>query len=86
METGFVVFGPETVNVPEDPNALYGVNYSDIIPVLIKAIQEQQKQIEELTSKLKSSEQENSELQTLKAEVAEIKRLLSAEAKATDKK
>ena len=40
----------EQGNLVKNPNYVdrYGVNYSELIPVLIKAIQEQQKQIEEL--------------------------------------
>lgn len=36
--------------IPNDPNAPLGVYYSDIIPVLVKAIQEQQAVIEQNTS------------------------------------
>ncbi len=43
---------PEVVNVPEDDNDLLGVNYAELIPVLINAIQEQQEVIESLQIEL----------------------------------
>ncbi|MCI4669738.1 MAG: tail fiber domain-containing protein [Bacteroidia bacterium] len=39
--------------VPENPNGMLGLYYIEIIPVLIKGIQEQQAQIEELKAQLK---------------------------------
>ena len=36
----------ETVIVGDDENQTLGLNYSELIPVLIKGMQEQQKQIE----------------------------------------
>ncbi len=42
---------PEAVVVPEDGSAM-GMKYSELIPVLIKAIQEQQQRIEKLEKKL----------------------------------
>jgi len=41
---------PEVVNVGDDENAILGIAYSELIPVLIKAIQEQQEEIDELRS------------------------------------
>ncbi|MEM7374739.1 MAG: tail fiber domain-containing protein [Bacteroidota bacterium] len=46
---------PEVVMQPEDPEASLGVNYSELIPVLVKAIQEQQVQIDALKAELKQS-------------------------------
>jgi hypothetical protein len=43
---------PETVDVGTDAQKTLGVNYSEIIPVLINAIKEQQKEIEELKESL----------------------------------
>lgn len=40
---------PETVLKPKNQEDFLGVNYGEIVPVLIKAIQEQQQQIDELT-------------------------------------
>lgn len=39
---------PEIVSVPENPEELWALDYEKIVPVLIKAIQEQQKQIDAL--------------------------------------
>ncbi len=51
---------PEAVYKPTDQSEtskdMYGVNYSTIIPVLVKAIQEQQQQIEDLKSRVKALE------------------------------
>jgi len=33
---------PEVVHVPEESEELMGVNYAELVPVLIKAIQEQE--------------------------------------------
>jgi hypothetical protein len=41
---------PEVVIPPETENDYYGLNYADLVSVLIKGIQEQQFQIEELKS------------------------------------
>jgi hypothetical protein len=60
-----------------------GMNYGELVPVLINAIQEQQKTIQALEEKLKVLESTKStELETLKAEVSEIKKALGLEANA----
>jgi hypothetical protein len=59
-----------------------GMNYGELVPVLIKAIQEQQKTIEALEEKIKNSEAQKSEHDSLKAEIAEIKRALGMQADA----
>jgi hypothetical protein len=44
---------PEIVGVPENPETdLYSLNYAKLTPVLVKAIQEQQEQIEALQSEI----------------------------------
>ncbi len=49
---------PEAVNVPEDETAdLWGMNYDKLIPVLVKAIQEQQDIINELKQRIEQLEQ-----------------------------
>ncbi len=40
----------EVVDKGNDPDHTLGINYSELVPVLIKAIQDQQKEIEELRS------------------------------------
>jgi len=60
---------PEAVDVPENSSTgLWGLNYDKLIPVLVKAIQEQQTQIE-------SSKQENQKLQS---EIYELKTLVNS--------
>ena len=43
---------PEAIVVPTNGDAL-GMKYNELIPVLVKAIQEQQKEIEELKKLIK---------------------------------
>jgi len=63
----------EVVDTGDDPDKTLGINYSQLVPVLIKGMQEQQMQIE-------STKQENQqlkfELQSLREEMAEIKGML----------
>jgi hypothetical protein len=84
---------PEIVVEDTTPEKIMGVTYSDLIPVLIHAIQQQQKiiedqklQLEKLQADIKieasKSNQETSELNALKTEIAEIKRIIGSEAKA----
>jgi len=64
----------EVVDTGTDPTQTLGINYSEIVPVLIKGIQEQQQQIE-------STKQENtmlkSEVQSLKEKMEQIEALLA---------
>ncbi|MGM0407656.1 MAG: tail fiber domain-containing protein, partial [Bacteroidota bacterium] len=48
----------EVVNVGDDENQTLGIRYSDLIPVLIKSIQEQQEIIDEQSQKNKELEQQ----------------------------
>ena len=50
---------PEAVQKSADPNAPLGMNYSDLIPVLIKAIQEQQRTLERTQAELKAMRAKN---------------------------
>jgi hypothetical protein len=43
---------PESVFIPENPEENWGIKYNQIIPVLVKAIQEQQEQIETLKNQV----------------------------------
>ena len=43
---------PEVVDVPETETDYYGIRTTDMIPFLVKAIQEQQKQIDELKQQI----------------------------------
>jgi hypothetical protein len=73
---------PEVVSNDGSKDNYLGMNYTELVPVLIKAIQEQQKVIDDLKAKLHDESKTNaSELEQLKAEIAQIKRMLTAEAK-----
>ncbi|MFK7980770.1 MAG: hypothetical protein AB8G86_12370, partial [Saprospiraceae bacterium] len=64
-----------------------GIRYEEVIPVLTKAIQEQQAQIEALQQQNTTLSAKANELDNLKAEMASIKALLEGNAskdKATD--
>jgi hypothetical protein len=61
---------PEVVSVGNDENKTLGVFYSDLIPVLTKAIQEQQQQIENLKSEKFGME---AAMKKLYAEIERIK-------------
>jgi hypothetical protein len=64
---------PEAVVIPKDPaNELYTVSYTTVIPVLTKAIQEQQAEIENLKAALAVSKADNI---ALKADVSKISAL-----------
>ena len=47
---------PEVVEVPQDESEYMGMRYANLVPVLIKAIQEQQAIIDELTVRVESME------------------------------
>lgn len=51
-----------------------GINYTKFIPYLIKMVQIQQKEIEELKAMIKMVQMQQKEIDQLKAEVAELKR------------
>ncbi|SEJ59667.1 Chaperone of endosialidase [Dyadobacter sp. SG02] len=64
---------PEAVVIPKDPaNELYNVSYATVVPVLTKAIQEQQAEIEQLKAALSVSKADNA---ALKADVSKISAL-----------
>lgn len=65
---------PEVVFQPENPEAYWGVNYPDLIPVLVSAIQEQQETIEDQEERLSKQEQE---LSDMRAELDAIKAMLT---------
>lgn len=47
---------PEIVNVPEEENGLYGITYSELIPVLIKSVQELSEALQQQELKIKEME------------------------------
>jgi hypothetical protein len=42
---------PEVVDIPLNDNIMWGIRYSEIVPVLVKAVQELKAEIEELKNK-----------------------------------
>lgn len=56
---------PDIVNVPEDKEDLLSIRYTELVPVLTKAIQEQQAEITDLRSKL-------AKMSTLEAKLADL--------------
>jgi Chaperone of endosialidase len=76
---------PEVVNVGDDELKMLGVKYADLIPVLIKAIQEQNKIIldqkkENATLKASVEKLENQH-EAVQASLEEIKKIIGLEAK-----
>ena len=51
-----IKFLPEVVEIGEDPDKLMAINYIDLIPILVKAIQEQQTLIDSQKSKIENLE------------------------------
>jgi len=74
---------PELVDVPEGKEDYLSIRYTELIPILTKAIQEQQAVIESLKEDLSATTEElnelkasNSRLDRLEVELAELKELL----------
>ncbi|MBL7874002.1 MAG: tail fiber domain-containing protein [Cyclobacteriaceae bacterium] len=88
------------VTVGEDKDRTLGLRYTDLIAPLVKAVQEQQKEIDDLQTKLSKSEKQvealqasiqnlnakNSEIASMKDELEKIKKILGLEASAKGKK
>jgi hypothetical protein len=72
---------PEVVSVGNDENKTLGVFYSDLIPVLTKAIQEQQQQIEALKTKNAQLENKTVEIESLKAKLEKLESYIYSETK-----
>ncbi len=83
---------PEAVIIGEDEEKTLGLSYSDLVPVLIKSIQELNLKLEQLETDNQKLKSENGSLeskvtaieaqqQSLAKDLEEIKRLLGAEAK-----
>jgi hypothetical protein len=72
---------PEVVSVGNDENKTLGVFYSDLIPVLTKAIQEQQQQIESLKTKNAYLENKTVEIESLKAKLEKLESYIYSETK-----
>ncbi len=57
---------PEVVSIGDDAQQTLGVNYAELVPVLINAIKEQQSQIKDLKA---TSEKQQTQIEELKAKV-----------------
>jgi len=64
----------EAVDTGTDPDKILGINYSQLVPVLIKGMQEQQQQIE---SQKKENRQLKSELQAMKERLDRIEGMMA---------
>ena len=62
---------PETVVVGSDPAATLGMNYTDLLPVVIKAVQEQHQAIQEQQGSIAALAAENA---VLRAQIAALER------------
>lgn len=62
---------PEVVHVGDDERQTLGLNYADLVPVLAKAIQEQQEIIEDQRLQLKAHEAEDT---AMRARVDDLSR------------
>ncbi|MTE26330.1 tail fiber domain-containing protein [Winogradskyella ouciana] len=79
---------PEMVSVVDEENGYYGVSYIQFVPVLLKGMQEQQQLIETLSERIATLEaqnkklrKDNTELETVKNDIVQIKLQLSLIAK-----
>jgi hypothetical protein len=76
---------PEVVFTGDDENKTLGVYYSDIIPVLTKAIQEQQAIIESQKNEIERLKKKSTEVDNLKAEIEFIKSQLNADKQSSNR-
>lgn len=67
-------FLPEIVEVGDDPEKMLGLNYTDLIPILVNAIKEQQAIIDG----------QNSKIDSLEASIEEIKAMLTEKANSSE--
>ena len=68
---------PEVILEEKTGEKYLAMNYTELIPILIKAIQQQQTQIEELKSTNSSIKNELTQFQSLSAQVEELKKLIN---------
>ncbi|HNV30612.1 MAG TPA: hypothetical protein PKJ83_15815, partial [Cyclobacteriaceae bacterium] len=92
--------GNSILTIGGDKDRTLGLRYTDFVAPLVKAVQEQHKEIEELQSKLLKEQKqvaaleasvqnlksENSEISSIKKELEEIKKVLGMEASLKNKK
>jgi hypothetical protein len=68
---------PEVVNKPKTDKQFYSVNYAELVPVLTKALQEQQSEIEKLKAELSGVKSQNASLKSELTQTAELKSRIS---------
>jgi hypothetical protein len=81
VKTHTQVTDPATGKVDSVELSMYGINYSDIIPVLVKGIQEQQAVVETQKTQLESQqtviEQQKAQLQALDQRMKQLEEMLN---------
>ena len=65
---------PTVVDTPDDDDVYYGIRYTELIPVLTKAIQEQQRQNDALTTEVAQLKSKVADLEKLTAEYAQLRK------------
>jgi hypothetical protein len=70
---------PEVVLGQESETDMLAVNHIQLIPILIKAIQEQQRQIEDLNAKLRAAEDAAKQIENLQVQLNQLESLIKAE-------
>ncbi|MEM8901446.1 MAG: tail fiber domain-containing protein [Bacteroidota bacterium] len=73
---------PEVVEIPENEEELMGLNYAELVPVLIKGMQEQQQLIDEL---MKEKEHTEAQVKALNSKLSRIEALLEKGEKTEDR-
>ena len=68
---------PEAVEAPNATGEYYGMKYTELIPVLTKAIQEQQLQIEQLKKELATAQKTNADVEALVKRMAQLESTIS---------
>ena len=87
---------PEVIDMADDQQKTLGLSYTELLPVAVQAIQEQQElinkqqqEIDQLQAALIKTEENNSsvqsELEVLKAQIDKLSSIIQAEAKQGDK-
>ena len=81
VNTGFIAqelynIFPDAVTIPDSENGIWQVDYGRVTPLLVKAIQDQQLQINTLKEENSSLKAQIKEIETLKAELEAIKTML----------
>lgn len=68
---------PEVVNIPDTEDGFYSVNYSELVPLLVKSIQDQNITIEQLLVENKLIREELNKIETIQAEMKALRSQVS---------